>query len=102
MEFTVQRSLLNPMFEGYKLDAIDQEKVVSRFPLPEALSQEIASRSPLSFPEVQSRIYHNHLFTGHGRCAYVDSTSQVVLVDLDRVSIVPFCTLAIAQAFELK
>ncbi|KAL1728591.1 hypothetical protein EV714DRAFT_214806 [Schizophyllum commune] len=89
MEFTVQRNLLNPMFEGYKLDAIDQEKVVSRFPLPEALSQEIASRSPLSFPEVQSRIYHNHLYTGQGRCVYIDSASQVVLVDMDRDTLEP-------------
>ncbi|KAL1741419.1 hypothetical protein HDZ31DRAFT_45492 [Schizophyllum fasciatum] len=88
-EFKVERSLLNPMFEGYKLDAIPQEEVVSRFPLPAAISQAIASTSPLSFPEVQSRIYHNHLSVGHGRAAYVDGDLQVVLIDVNGEALEP-------------
>lgn len=89
MEFPVQRDLLNPMFEGYKLDPIPQEEVVSRFDLPSTLSQGIVSKSPLSFPEVQSRIYHNHLTVSHGRAAYVDGESKVVLVELNEDALEP-------------
>jgi hypothetical protein len=86
--FEPERSLLNPMFEGYKLDAMDQEKVITRYPLPYTLNQStVAGKSPLSFQEVQSRIRHNHLVVGpNGRSVYVDSEMRVIAVDIDIVS----------------
>ncbi|TCD66614.1 hypothetical protein EIP91_001124 [Steccherinum ochraceum] len=53
--FEPTRSLLNPKFEGYKLDALDQDKLISRFPLQHALSQTtLSGRVPLSFQEIQT------------------------------------------------
>lgn len=96
LTFEPNRALLNPKFEGYKLDPIDQQNVLSRFPLEHPVTQSSAAgRSPLSFQEVQSRIRHNHLAVGpgaNGRAAYVDQESQVVLVNWDDVS-VSFCML---------
>ncbi|EKM51516.1 uncharacterized protein PHACADRAFT_127148 [Phanerochaete carnosa HHB-10118-sp] len=83
--FETERSLLNPKFEGYKLDAIDQDDVVARYPLPHILNQSSpAGRSPLSFQEVQSRIRHNHLVVGpDGRSVYIDHDLRVIAVDVD-------------------
>lgn len=82
------RTLLNPKFEGYKLDALDQDKAVARYPVNYHPSQTNASgRSPLSFQEVQSRIRHNHLTIGpNNKAVYVDSESRVISVDTDEVS----------------
>ncbi|GJE97156.1 NudC domain-containing protein [Phanerochaete sordida] len=82
--FEPERSLLNPRFEGYKLDAIDQDAVVTRFSLPYTLNQSSpAGKTPLSFQEVQSRIRHNHLVVGpDGNVVYVDHQLRVVAVDV--------------------
>lgn len=87
--FTPQKSLLNPKFEGYKLDVMFQEDVVTRHILEHKPTQAMASgKSPLSFQEVQSRISHNHIgVCNEASCAiYVDTEYQVILVHLDPVS----------------
>lgn len=86
--FTPNRALLNPKFEGYKLEVISQEDSVTRFGLQYRASQVANSgRSPLSFKEVQSRITHNHLAMANdnGRCLYVDSEHRIILVNLTNV-----------------
>lgn len=92
--FTPTRSLLNPKFEGYRLDAEAQEDVVTRHELEFKLTQATVSsgRSPLSMQEVQSRITHNHLalLSEKGRALYVDAEFRVVVLDIDKVSI--YCT----------
>lgn len=87
--FDPNRALLNPKFEGYKLNAIDQDDVLARFPLPHAVSQSTtAGKSPLSFQEVQSRIRHNHLALGsEGRSAYIDSKLRVIEIVVGTVSL---------------
>jgi hypothetical protein len=87
--FATERSLLNPKFEGYKLDAIDQENSVARYSLQYPLTQAtVSTHSPLSFHEVQSRITHNHISVApHGsKAVYVDSQYRVILVEVDLVS----------------
>ncbi|KAF9267445.1 hypothetical protein L218DRAFT_920313 [Marasmius fiardii PR-910] len=77
------RKLLNPKFEGYKFDPLDQDQIVSRFPLTQKVSQSTSpSRSVLSFHEVQSRITHNHLTvsTESNRAIYVDEDFNLVSV----------------------
>lgn len=89
--FTPNHALLNPKFEGYKLEVIPQEDTVTRFGLEYRPTQMANSgRSPLSFKEVQSRITHNHLAIANdsGRCLYIDSEHRVILVDLTNVG---FC-----------
>lgn len=85
--FEPNRSLLNPKFEGYKLDALDQDKVVARYPIDHHPSQtNVSGRSPLSFQEVQSRIRHNHLTIGPNNTAvYVDSEFRLIGVDIEKV-----------------
>jgi hypothetical protein len=88
--FTPNRALLNPKFEGYKLEVISQEDSVMRFGLQHRPTQVANSgRSPLSFKEVQSRITHNHLAMANdsGRCLYVDSEHRVILVDFTNVGL---------------
>ncbi len=87
--FEPNRSLLNPKFEGYKLDALNQEDIITRYSLPHKLKQTAASgKSPFSFQEVQSRIRHNHLiFAPNGRAVYVDAELRVIAVDFDDVCI---------------
>ncbi|KAG0693180.1 hypothetical protein DFH29DRAFT_816611 [Suillus ampliporus] len=90
--FTPNHDLLNPKFEGYRLEVISQEDAVTRFGLEYRPTQVANSgRSPLSFKEVQSRITHNHLATanGSGRCLYIDSEHRVILVDLTNGSHTP-------------
>ncbi|KAG2361709.1 hypothetical protein BDR07DRAFT_1358606 [Suillus spraguei] len=88
--FTPNHALLNPKFEGYKLEVISQEDAVTRFGL-ECRPTQVANsgRSPLSFKEVQSRITHNHLAIANdsGRCLYIDSEHRVILVDLANVGL---------------
>ncbi|KAI0785280.1 hypothetical protein C8Q75DRAFT_794710 [Abortiporus biennis] len=85
------RNLLNPKFEGYKLNALDQENVVFRYPIENKPKQTtISGRSPLSFQEVQSRIKHNHLTIGpNGKVVYVDEESKLIQVILDEATLTP-------------
>ncbi|TFK40543.1 hypothetical protein BDQ12DRAFT_679638 [Crucibulum laeve] len=82
--FHANRYLLNPKFEGYRLDLVPQEQAISRFALQNIPSQTTAPGNvPLSFQEVQSRITHNHLAvsTDGSRAIYVDAEYRVVLID---------------------
>ena len=94
MSFVVNRRLLNPKFEGYKLLLLEQEEHVSRHNIPNDLKPSQANVSgrtkiPLSFEEVQSRIRHNHLsLDGTGESAlYVDGELRVVRVRMQRVGL---------------
>ncbi|KAF5382588.1 hypothetical protein D9615_002926 [Tricholomella constricta] len=90
--FKPSRSLLNPKFEGYRLDPVSQEDIVARFPLQFKPTQATFSgKSSFSFQEVQSRITHNHLAvcSETGRALYVDSASKVIMVDVDAETISP-------------
>ncbi|KAJ8080593.1 hypothetical protein PM082_017427 [Marasmius tenuissimus] len=83
--FTADRQLLSPKFEGYKLEPLDQDQVISRFALTHKASQStVPNRSPLSFQEVQSRITHNHLTiaTDGSTAVYVDEDFNVVSITI--------------------
>ena len=86
--FEPDKALLNAKFEGYKLDAIDQDTVLSRFRLEHPLTQSSAAgKSPLTFQEVQSRIRHNHLAVSpDGSAVYIDSELRVVRIAVNDVS----------------
>ena len=87
--FIPDRSKLNAKFEGYKFDLIAQDDVVSRYDLPQKIRQSVsAGRPPLTMPEVQSRIMHNHLTVSPGgeHALYV-ADSKVILVKIDGVSL---------------
>jgi hypothetical protein len=96
--FVVNRSLLNPKFEGYKLDLIAQEKAVQCYDLQYKPTQATtSSRALLSFQDVQSRITHNHLCISPEEGAgaiYVDADYNVVVIELDHVSrsLIPCCS----------
>ena len=83
-EFSTNKALLNPKFEGYKLELIPQENAVFRFKLDHKSTQATASgKAPLSFQEMQSRITHNHLcVSDSGLAIYVDENYNVCLVCL--------------------
>lgn len=85
MDFKINRRVLNPKFEGYKLDPIRQEDAVSRFKLTRKPTQATTStRLPLTFEEMRSRIGHNHLAVegDTGLLLYVDSQFTVCLISL--------------------
>lgn len=86
--FEPEKSLLNAKFEGYKLDAIDQDAVLSRFRLEHPLTQtSAAGRLPLTFHEVQSRIRHNHLTVSpDGSAVYIDEELRVIRIIVNDVS----------------
>lgn len=87
-DFSPNRELLNPKFEGYKLQVISPG--IARHGLPYKPTQVTTSgRSPLSLQEVQSRITHNHLVLSPapGRALYIDADHRVVVVDIDPTDI---------------
>jgi hypothetical protein len=82
------RSLLNPKFDGYKLDPISSEDTVARHVLPyKATQASVSGRHHFSFQEAQSRVRHNHLdVSPKGEHAvYIDADLRVILVRLDHV-----------------
>ncbi|KAF9483370.1 hypothetical protein BDN70DRAFT_990400 [Pholiota conissans] len=83
--FYPQKHLLNPKFEGYKLEAIPQDQAVSRYKLSRKPTQATSSgTTPLSFHEMRSRISHNHLTVDSetGNAVYVDEEYNVCLVGI--------------------
>ncbi|CAK5270315.1 unnamed protein product [Mycena citricolor] len=83
------RNLLNPKFDGYKFEAIDQEECVAHHSLQYPITQAtVSTHHPLSFHEVQSRITHNHLtiWQGSSRAIYVDADYHVIVVSFDGTS----------------
>ncbi|KAG8904791.1 hypothetical protein FRB99_001180 [Tulasnella sp. 403] len=88
--FPVDRSLLNPKFDGYKLHNLDDSLTLQQHPLPGqgATQSTITTRATtitLSFEEFQSRVKHNHLSPGlnEGELAYIDAGRNLVLVRCD-------------------
>lgn len=84
--FNPNRLLLNPKFEGYRFDPLDQSNLVFRYDLACGPSQTaFAGNAHLSFQEVQSRIRHNHLTTSSDgtRALYIDAEYRLVLIELD-------------------
>jgi hypothetical protein len=87
--FATDRTLVNPKFEGYKLDAVDQDDCVARHSLQYIATQStVSTNSPLSFQEVQSRITHNHISVAPDdpRAVYIDAQYRVILIELHPVS----------------
>ncbi|KAJ7863139.1 hypothetical protein B0H14DRAFT_3084614 [Mycena olivaceomarginata] len=84
--FATNRTLVNPKFEGYKLDAVDQDDCVARHSLQYIATQStVSTNSPLSFQEVQSRITHNHISVAprdDPRAVYIDAQYRVILIEL--------------------
>ncbi|KAF8635896.1 hypothetical protein AX15_000075 [Amanita polypyramis BW_CC] len=81
----IQRSLLNPKFEGYRLELLPQDEAVVRYDLPYKPTQAtVSGKMPLTFQEVQSRITHNHLALSSetDQAVYVDSANRLILIDL--------------------
>ncbi|KAJ6508811.1 hypothetical protein C8R45DRAFT_454815 [Mycena sanguinolenta] len=84
------RTLLNPKFEGYKLDI--QDNCVTRHGLQYTATQStVSTTSPLSFQEVQSRITHNHISVApnDSRAVYIDAQYRVILVELHPAETTP-------------
>lgn len=81
------RALLNPKFEGYKLQPLDQSELVYQYHLPVPTTQAtVSGRSVLSFQEIADRIKHNHLAVAHNRRAlYIDARGGVNIITLDEV-----------------
>ncbi|EJD50529.1 hypothetical protein AURDEDRAFT_182440 [Auricularia subglabra TFB-10046 SS5] len=79
------RALLNPKFEGYRLQPLEQSDAVFPYHLPAPATQStVSGRAFLSFQEVANRIKHNHLSVAHNRPAlYIDANGGVNLVTLD-------------------
>ncbi|KAH9480304.1 NudC domain-containing protein 1 [Psilocybe cubensis] len=90
--FKANRSLLNPKFEGYKLEPIYQEQAVARYKLSRRPTQATASgKVPLTFQEMRSRITHNHLTVDSetGRAIYVDEEFNVCLIGIPMPGVRP-------------
>lgn len=91
-DFKLNRSLLNPKFEGYKFNPLPQDNLARRYELQYKPSQTNASASrstqPMSFQEVQSRITYNHLIVRPGSAfgVYVDAEHRLIGVTIDPVS----------------
>lgn len=90
--FVPDRKLLNPKFEGYRLDPLDSDTCVSSFSLPDdGITQSTVSSSRLSqpsFKEVQSRIRHNHISPSavEDQSGYIDKNGNFIMVAYDFVS----------------
>ena len=83
--FKPNRMLLNPKFEGYKLEPISSEQAIRRFKLSNRPTQATTTtRLPLAFEEMRSRITHNHLSVeaDSGLAIYVDQEYKACLVGL--------------------
>lgn len=95
MTFKIDRTKLNPKFDGYKLASLDEANTVRRIPLPaNGISQATVSASSyLFFQEVQARIKFNHLAVGsdsdtYATLGYIDKDGTFTVVRLDKVDIV--------------
>ena len=84
------RSLLNPKFDGYKLDPVSEADTVARHALKHTATQaSVSGRHHLSFQETESRIRHNHLTVSPDgeQAVYIDKDLSVISVRLDHVRI---------------
>jgi len=79
------RSLLNPKFDGYKLDPISSEDAIVRHVLKHEATQASASgHHRFSFQEAESQIRHNHLTVSPDgvQAVYIDVDLRVISVRL--------------------
>jgi len=100
MSFNVKRSLLNPKFDGYKLCSLSDGDCVQTVALPsQGLSQSTVSpNSYLYFPEVLTRVRHNHLAFSLDSAAsdpiatfaYIDKLRVFTAVLINQVRVIPF------------
>ncbi|KAJ2081116.1 hypothetical protein H4R24_002587 [Coemansia sp. RSA 988] len=90
LDFRADPALLNPSFDGYKLRLPDDKdssakSVIRTFQLPFAPvePQRLPNNALLTYDEIHSRIYYNHLFAGprQGTVIYIDQDRQVILVE---------------------
>lgn len=84
------RSLLNPKFDGYKLDPVSSEDTVAHHALKHTATQaSVSGRHHLSFQETESRIRHNHLTVSPDgeQAVYIDKDLSVISVRLDNVRV---------------
>ncbi|KAF8270769.1 hypothetical protein EI94DRAFT_1797716 [Lactarius quietus] len=87
-----ERSLLNPKFDGYKLDPLSSEDTVSRYALQHKATQaSVSGRHHFSFQEAQSRIRHNHLSVSPDaeQAVYIDENLSVISIRLDHDTLRP-------------
>ena len=85
------RSLLNPKFDGYKLDPISSEDTVCRYSLQHKATQaSVSGRHHFSFQEAQSRIRYNHLSVSPDakQAVYIDENLRVISIRLDHVRVI--------------
>jgi len=91
-EFVPDKTLLNPKFEGYRLDPLESDAHVSSYPLPGdgATQSTISSRqydAQPSFKEVRNRIRHNHLYPAAvgNQAGYIDKSGAFIIICYDFV-----------------
>lgn len=79
-------TLLNPHFDGYKLQLVDNDEVVRVFPFPSAGYMDLPKlprNSLVTFDETYYRIHYNHLFAGSASdFMYIDCNGVVYNIDL--------------------
>ena len=92
--FRPNRALLNPNFEGYRLEPISQAQTVRRYALSRRPTQATTSTGfPLAFEEMRSRITHNHLCvdSDSGLAVYVDDEFNVCLISVPMTATAEVC-----------
>ena len=98
MSFVLNRSLLNPLFDGYKLSSLDNVSSVFHSTLPATgISQStLTTAARLSFHEMQSRVRWNHLAPGrdngpsnaYATLAYIDKDGVFTAILIDKVRLI--------------
>ncbi len=85
----VNRDLLNPKFESYKLSNLNESQIFRcPLPAPGVIQHTVADGSKLmSFEEMQYRIKYNHIscISNTDEIFYVSKDGNIVVVDLDEV-----------------
>ncbi|KAJ2795401.1 hypothetical protein H4R20_005890, partial [Coemansia guatemalensis] len=100
IEFRADPTLLNPSFDGYKLQLPDDEDsstkgAINTYQLHSAPvePQRLPNNALLTYDEVYSRIHYNHLFPGPRQktVIYIDQDRQVILVEFFKEAPPRFC-----------
>lgn len=101
MSFVVNRSLLNPKFDGYKLSSLDHARSITPITLPApGISQStVPVGGRMSFQEVQSRVRWNHLAAGcdgapsngYATLGYIDKEGVFTAILINKVRVILSC-----------
>ncbi|PWN27070.1 hypothetical protein BDZ90DRAFT_232628 [Jaminaea rosea] len=86
--FPVDRSLLNPKFEAYKLLTDGVTSACHHLPS----SVRLSAPDGVGFKELQDRLNYNHLVpaaSSSSQCVYIDDAGFVILVDFSAGSVKP-------------